>query len=384
MGRLERGFRVYKSVSPAYTETYWPPLELELWTPDGTEKYEQINREVNNIHFGTAAGVGYSAASYVVIRDPRLYHDDLKESNLFKIRCGDEYAWEGEIYAPGLSISVSDVSIPIDCVGHMNKLMATISTDAFGIEKGSAWITDHLIPHADLGLSVGYIDTNDYTFPAGLDAEEVYFIEVLDKINLANNYAIACWGNKFYYYPKSNAVDYYATVENGEVSITRSKENIENYLRVKWNDGAADHYFWWPDDGPDEESKELYGRRDGQLDIPGTSTEAQAETIAEVVLNEHKRMRPASDFKVSKVWDATTGIEINPALIKSHKVIHLENLYPAEQTIGDRQLINELSTFEITNTDYQIGDPLPLTISPGIIGLTAEMILARIEARSRV
>jgi hypothetical protein len=368
------------------SEPYWPPLSLELWTPDRSEGYDSIEHEINGLEFSTAAGLGFSTALFDVRRHPQFWYEDLQPRNQVVIRSGLDVVWEGRIFNPGLS-ATSDVSLPIECVGFSNELSSRWSTATFGNSTaGSTWILANLLTDEDLELGEGEVVTEDYVYPYGFDlSPQTYYIEVLDRINRANNYEVAIWEDKnFFYRPKGDTPDYVVRVEDGEVDLSRAIEGVENYLRVSYTaDGNIFKYFNWPTAGPDEDSAALYGRRDGTLAIQGNCSLAMAQQIAEVVLEERKRIKPNTNFVAMKVWDAETGIEVNPAKVRAHKVVYIENLYPTQITGYTKTIVDELSTFEVAETTYNCEDRR-VTMSPGGVGLMAEKILAKQEAKTKI
>jgi hypothetical protein len=364
-------------------------LSVELWNQDETERYPNIDDEIEDLNFSSIAGLGFATCTFTVKRSPRYYYDDLKPTNVVIVRNPAKVVWQGEIINPGVEIG-DTATMPVQCDGSGYRLATRLTTATFGAEKLSTWITDHLLPNEDLGFSSAdgdYFDTDDYTFPYGIDIGASttgnYFAEVLEKGNKANGYFYGVWEDKtFYYHPYPSEADYIIDVdeEGTETSLAYSLEDIVNYLRVSYSpDGSSYSYFWWPTDGPDEDSEELYRRRDGTLAVQGQASLTQAQTMGTVYLNEHKRMRPKSSFVCKTVRD-TNGREVDPSEVRAGKVAHIENLYSIESTISDARGINELSTFEIAQASYADGR---VTVSPGEMGLMMEKILARIEARAK-
>jgi hypothetical protein len=78
-------------------------------------------------------------------------------------------------------------------------------------------------------------------------------------------------------------------------------------------------------------------------------------------------------------------LEVPKALVRAGPIIHIKNLYPAKMSRADQQIVNELSTFELMQTDCELVDAktgaVDLTISPGTMGQMFETMMARIEAR---
>jgi hypothetical protein len=241
---------------------------------------------------------------------------------------------------------------------------------------------DNLMTDTDIGFIEGNIDTTDYEFSIGLDTTGgLYYSDILDAINQANNWDISAWNDRaFYFQPKESEISYVAEVDDGEVDLNFGLEQIETRLYVSYTANGNDYrYFWY---GPEGDAESLYRRRDGVLAIQGTASKAYAEHVAGIVLAERQRMRPATSFRVNRLYDAESGIEVNPALARSGKIIHIANLYPTETRINAKRMINELSTFEICEISYDATTGKP-TISPGVLGLRSDKILARIEARTR-
>lgn len=367
-------------------------ISLELWNPAETYRYPSIEAEVEGLRFGTMLGVGFSTCDFELKRSPRRYHDDIKPTNLVVIRAGRKVAWKGEIIAPVTQVG-SEIITPVENDGLGYRLATRANTAAFSSGKGSTWITNNLIADTDLGFAAANVNTGDYSFPYGIDLFPVsFYAETLEKINKANGYFYGVWEDGFYFHPYSASAEYEVRAEDAKYELNYSIENIENCLYVSYTvNGSVYKYFWYPNSDmvnytgtavPDADSEALYRRRDGTLVIQGKASLVQAAATAAVALAERKRMRPASSFVVSRVTDAVTGQEVPLPLVRAGSIVHIRDLYPSKMNPTDAQIVNELSTFEIAETSYDVvtGE---LTISPGTMGLMMEKILARIEAKTK-
>jgi len=362
-------------------------ISLQLWTPDGASKYPSIESEVEELHFGTMAGIGFSVCSWKLKRSPRYYYPDLRPTNLVVIRDGKKVAWEGEIINPGTEVEAG-FEMPVECDGTGYRLATRWSEASLGNgTRGTDWMAANLLTDTDLNYEAGRIDAgDDFEFPTGIDlSPQSYYSETLFKINKSNGWFYGVWeGRKFYFHPFAAQAEYEVAVEDAKFSLNYSIEEIENYLRVSYTeDGTNYNYFNWPATGPEQTSKDLYRRRDGTLASQGYMNLAEAEQMATVVLNERKRMRPKTSFKVMKVTDTVTGAEVPKALVRAGTVVHIKDLYPGRLSRTHQQIVNELSTFALmeTNCDVTPVGEVELTISPGTMGLMMEKMLARIEAR---
>ena len=360
----------------------------QLWTPDGADKYPSIEDEIEELHFGTMAGVGFSVCSWKMKRSPRYYYPDLRPTTLVKIKDGRKIAWEGEIINPGIEIQDA-FEMPVECDGTGYRLATRWSEASLGQgDSGSDWIIAELLADDDLDYEEGRVDTDDFEFPTGIDfSPRVYYSDALERINKANGWFYGVWeGRKFYFHPFADSAEYEVAIEDAKYSLNFSIEEIKNYLGVSHaEDGSNLNYFNWPAGGPDLTSKGLYRRRDGILAFQGPVGLAEAEQSATVALDELKRMRPKTSFKVTKVTDIATGTEVPKALVRAGPIIHIKDLYPGRLSRADQQLVNELSTFALMQTDCEVTDigegDVELTISPGTMGQMMEIMLARTEAR---
>jgi len=366
-------------------------LSVEIWDPTETFKYPSIEDEIEGLTFGTLLGVGFSTFDFTVKRSPRFAYGDLALTNIAVIRDGKDVAWKGDIACRGVE-AAGNITMPVECDGLGARLITRATTASFGNEDLTTWVADHLLTDSDLGYSEGRIDTgDDYTFPYGIDigagTTGDYFAGVLEKGNKANGWFYGVWEDGFYLHPYPTTADYEVEAGNAKYSLRYTIEDIVNYLRVSYTvDGSIYKYFWWPSTGPDATSKALYGRRDGTLAVQGKASLAQAEQMATVFLDEHKRMRPQSSFEVTEVTSVATGQVVPLSKVRAGKVIHIKGIYPTAHTPAQAQVINELSTFEIAQTSCEIslrGHVKKCTISPGTMGLMMDKMLARIEARQQ-
>lgn len=361
----------------------WPDLELEISSPNGSIKYPSIHKDISGLTFTTAFGLGFGQASFTVVRHPYDLVDDLVLTNKVRILSGSDVPWEGEITNRGVNATGS---VPIVADGYGHRLSSRLTTTSVGAERGSSWITNNILGDTDLGYQAGTINYGaDFLFPYGINLQpEAFYLDALDKINAPNGYVIAVWEDKtIHFHPQPVNPQYIVRTDVGELDLNFLMEGIENYLHVTYSlDGSTPSYFWWPSDGPDPDSASLYHRRDGVLVVPGQSSLAQAQATAQVALNWRKRIRPMSDFIAYRVWDATTGQEVNPATLRCGFVVYMENLFPSEGTLASKAIMNDVSTFMVVGTKYDRTTGLP-TLSPGARGLTIENLLARPQARMK-
>ena len=365
-------------------------LSLELWTPDGTQRYRNIDAEIEDLRFGSMVGIGYSECSFTAKRTPRRYQDDLKPTNKLVVRSGRTVAWSGEIIAPIHQVQDA-IATPVECDGLGYRLATRAKVAPFSSGKGSAWMTTNLIGDADLGYASGDIDTGDYDFPYGVDFSPVtYYAEAVDKINKANGYDYGVDENGFYFRPFPTTAAYEVRAEDARYELAYSIEDIENCLFVSYTeDGSLYKYFWYPNSdmvtyagtpAPDATSAALYRRRDGVLPIQGRSDLTQAVAMAAVALDERKRMRPRSSFVVTRVTSTVTGQVVPLELVGVGELVHIRDLYPTSISSTAARIMNELSTFQIFEASYEVARG-ELTIAPGTMSLMMEKMLARIESR---
>lgn len=351
-------------------------VNVEIWTPDESAQYTV--EPVQGLRFSHALGLGYATCTFSLRRDPRIWYDDLTLTNVVKIAT-DTVRWSGEITTVGLR----DTQIDVDCQGPAYRLESRRTTASFGLTtKASSWITTNIIGDADLGFTAGNVATTDYQFPLGIDlGDSSTYMEAVEKFQKANNWIFKVEDGKVYWYPKPTTPEYLVKVEETEIDMARALEGVENYLRVEWTDALeATSYFWWPATGPDATSEALYRRRDGYLQIPGHSTEAQAQQMATIVLNERKVLRPQTSLTAVEVRSLPDYTPIPKEELQSGELVTIEGLYIADVGIDSAQALNELTTFEVALVEYE-KDTDTVTLSPGTIGLSTEKVLARAQSR---
>ena len=365
-------------------------LSLEIWNPGETFKYQSIEDEIESPIFGSLLGVGYSTFDFGIKRSSRYSYDELSLTNRVIIRDGRKIVWKGEIAC--VEIGVSDtIQAKVECDGLGVRLSTRLTTATFGNETLSNWITDHLYTDADLDIPEGFMETDDFEFPFGIDIDAGnlgnYFAEVLEKGNKANGRFYGVWEDGLYYHAYPTTADYEVEAEDAKYTLRYTIEDIVNYLRVSYTaDGTNYSYFWWPAGGVDATSEALYRRRDGTLAVTGQASEAQAQAQGTVYLNDHKVMRPQSSFEVTRVISTATGQEVPLSEIKAGSGVHIKDIHPTVYTPAQAQVINELSTFKIAETSCEMGRRAvsKCTISPGMLSLSMEKMLARIEARTKL
>lgn len=368
-------------------------ISLEVWNPAAAYRYPSIEAEIEELVFGTMLGAGFSTCSFSCKRDPRRYQDDLKPTNKIVIRNGRRTAWTGEIIAP-MSDVQDAISTPIEADGPGYRLATRSKVAPFTSGKGSAWITANPIGDTDLAIPAGLINASDFSFPYGIDFSPVtYYAEALEKINKANGYFYGVWEDGLHFEPYAATAQYEVRAQDAKYQLSYSIEDIENCLYVTYSANGSDILgFWYPNTDmvnftgtavPDVTSAGLYRRRDGRLDVQGQATLAQAVAQAAVALAERKRMRPKSSFATTRVTDAVTGQIVPLPMVRAGSIVHIKDLYSRHVSSVEARILNELSTFVIAETSYEVATGL-LTISPGTMGAMMEKMLAQIEARTQV
>lgn len=388
---LPTGVVVVSEGTNFITPHFFPTIEL--WNRDQTQKYPNIDGEIQALKFSSLMYGGFATCSFELYRKPWMYYPDLALLNRVIIRSRHQIVWAGAISAPGADTTDLKISVQADgSIGQMKSRLAIVSLGE-GLHGGT-WITTHI---DELGYDEGTI-ADGYEFPSGIDfSAGALFPDAVDQINKANNYRYGFFppvqsnyldARAFDFTPFSATPEYYLDMADCETNIQYTLEGIVNVLYVQHSiDGSAQSYFWYPHDGsdnpvPDATSMALYGRRDGQLTIPGVSTHTQAVQIAQVALDLNKRMRPASDIVARRVTD-TTGAEAIPlAEIQAGRVLHIRGLNPGEFTLLEAQSVNELCTWPIVMTSVDV-DAGTVTLSPGGLGTTLDKLLARADLKPR-
>jgi len=368
------------------------PPTVELWSPDRSYRYPNIDKELQALKFSSIMYGGFATCTFELYRKPWVHYPDLALGNKVAIRSRHQIVWYGSIAAP--ATDTTDLKLSIQADGPIENLKTRLAlVNLLAATKGSTWIIANLI--GDLGYGAGNIYTSDYEYETGIDfTAGVAYSEAVTDINKGDNYRYGFFppaqsnytsAEGFDFWPISSTPEYYLDMADCDTKIQYTQEGIENVLYVKYNDGA-DHYFWWPHGGggvaiPDAASVALYDRRDGKLDISGTVTLAEAEHLAQVALDWRKRIRPAADITARKITDVN-GAEVPLAEVQAGRVLHIRGLNPGEFTLLTAQSLNELCTWPIIMSAPDI-DACTVTLSPGGLGNTLDKLLARVEMVKR-
>jgi len=365
---------------------------VEWWDPTRTYQYPNMDDELQEIKYSSMIYGGFATFSCSLFRKPWRYYPELAHRNIIRVRNRHAVVWEGKISAPGVDMTTLKIGVQAD--GPIERLKTRLSLASLGAAAyGGAWISTNLIGDGDLGYLAGTID-NGYQFPDGIDfSKGVYYTEAVTSINKADGYRYGffvppqsnLYGNRFDFMPVSTTPDYYLDIEDCDTKIQYTVEGIWNVLYVEYStDGTTLSHFWWPGGGspvPDATSKDLYERRDGKLTIPGVNSLPQAEQIAQIALDQYKRLRPASDITARKITDIT-GAEIPIPEVQAGKVLHIRGLNAGEFTLLTAQSINELSTWPIVLASPDI-DKQTVTLSAGGLSNTLDKLIARMEMVKR-
>lgn len=335
----------------------WPKLIIEVHDASGSVKYQDVGSDINGLRFSSKDGVGYDVCTYPIVRDVRFSYPELSIGNKVKLSAGDRVAWEGQVNSVNIQ-AAEDTGIEVTCYGYFALLTKRINaTPLTSGMRGSDWILANLMADTDLDFERGNIYTEDYVFPADLDlGDDLYYNTILSKINEYNGFVMGVGADrKFDFYPKPDMISYKVRMADCHTSLVYERDSITNYVLVKYTtDGTAYETFWWPDDGPDQASSKLYGRCDGILPIEEYCTEAMAQQKAEVALRAGTTMRPASDLTLERIYDVNTGVESDVRLIKPGSLVFIEDLATVQTSVNDAATLNEMSTFAIAETEFDI------------------------------
>lgn len=342
----------------------WPKLTIEIFDTSGNTKYGNIDSEINSLRFSGKKGIGYDSCTFTIVRDVRFSHPDLKIMNVVKIWAGDRRAWEGLITSANIQMA-EDTGLEITCQGYYELLRKRLYIQGIDRDimipltagmKGSDWIIGCLLTDTNLEFNEGNIDTNDYEFPIDLElGDEPYYSTILEKINEYNGYEMGVGEDrKFDFYPQPSTIAYKVRIEDCQTNLMYERGNIENRLYVIYTTDGGTTYnkVWWVEGA--EDSIELYGWCDGVLRIEETCTPAMAQQKATVALQERKSMKPATDLTLERLYDINTGTEADPRLIKPSTSVFIENLGTLQTSIDNAAVLNDMSTFEITETEFEV------------------------------
>jgi hypothetical protein len=357
---------------------------IEIWDRDYTQRLAILEEGERDSRFTlgeleySSDKWGYMTASFVVVRDTRRYWEELEDTNRVVILHRDE-VWAGEIEG----VSRGEGSFRVECVGPSARLVnqgttADLDLNLEAGEKGSDYITDHIVSDEDLGLVAGTIDTDDFAIVTGLDFfPGKSYRDILEEINTFNGWRPQCWGWALDWKPLEKTALYYVRYEDCEPrELNRTREPVKNWCQWAYStDGSVYGYVT----SEDTESQELHGKRCYWGSVSGMCSEAEAQEIADVFIEENKDLKPTSSLTTDKVYDRYGG-KVDPEDVKAGNVVMIENLLPTEEAISGDGVINEVSTWEIAEARYKDGK---VSISPGDPLATVDVLLAQISNRSR-
>lgn len=375
---------------------------VEHWDPTGTYRFPNIDREIEGLKYSTIMYGGFATLDYDLYRQPWRYYADVALNNIVRVRSRHRVVWEGRIHAP--INSTTDMKIAVEADGYIERLKTRMpnTTVDIGVNgRLSAWLISYLLGDTNLGFLGGVITGSDYQFPLGLElVPYTFFAGAIEKGNAANGNRYGFFpppcsnqlGRYFDYTPMSATPDYYLDMRDCNTEIQYTLEGVENCLMVTYADsGNVYHYSWWPNSlgainpagtpVPEATSAALYGRRDGELVVPGVANAATAQQFASIALAWRKSLKPASDIVATKITDAAGNVVPN-AEVTAGGLLHTRGLNPGMFPLLQAQSINELSTWPVVFAESDIDNDL-VTLSPGGLSNRLDKLLSRAEMKAK-
>ncbi len=350
-------------------------MQLILTDPYGGKQYAnwQAN-EFQGLTFSSEVPGGMMTASFTVPAKFKLPYKWAGHFNQVWIYHDYTRVWKGFTYGLERYWSENDSGIKVDAIGTVAFLNARSTTVNLTAEKGSAYITDHILTDGVVSqwLSTGTIDTNDYTMPTRDYSPQKMFREILDDIAAfnANTYDWYVWDDKFYFVPRETVPTYYTTTEYCTGSVRQDLAEFTNYLTYSYSTtaGVITRAQLTDSDSPYPGYEKIEAYSDQM-------TAAQALQIATESLANRKVLGTTAPITVQKCW-YSDGREVHPSEIMPGKLLRVEGLIPAAASIAEAFTDNDIDTFRIIGTTYN-HDSQTAQINPGRIGQTLPVLLTR-------
>lgn len=358
---------------------------LSTLSADGEADYRYENEELTKNRQGDAT------LTFDLKRDHiSEYWEDLEDSNLVRVWEDGDFIWEGDIEGVERKVDTKS-TFNVQCLGWPAKLKLQGTDDDvtlnLGVEKGSTYITDHIIGEGDPVLTAGDIDTSDFLFTTGIDfypGKDFWYI--LDEIC---KYQLYDWwiersldprlppAPRLYFQPRETAVTYQVLLGDCEQStLNRNREDLWNWIQYGFTpDGSIYGYVT----AQDATSQAAHGLRQvwDSVSYPISQTEAQA--LADTFIALKKDLKPNSSITTDIVMNQQKVL-VPPGQVEPRKVLLIPDLLPSEETIVSAQSINEMQTWSIDEVKLKGGK---VDLSPGGLPTTLDVLLAKYDYRSR-
>ena len=323
---------------------------------------------------------GWTVASFQVPRDIRQYWEEFCYRNWVEFKEGAVTYYYGFINKPRRTLK-PDV-FELECQGwsaQLNELgTQTDITAGGGGYLASTFITGIILADADIKITHGTIETDDYSYPSGTSFEfskYTSYFDCLEQLNQGNNYDWGVWENGALSFTKKAAgvIDWYIRTDDcNDLEISYDSDKLCNRVVVSYTqDGTTQESQTLND----TDSQAKYGVLTKLVTIPGKITTAGATVVAQTYLDAYSQLQVAGQFTAKRVYD-TLGVEQNLAEVRAGQNIQITDWLPTEEAIS---AVNDIATFQIKATKYDHSS-YTLDITPTEFIPAVEIKLARLEA----
>lgn len=248
-----------------------------------------------------------------------------------------------------------ETGIRVSCYGWVAKLTRDYVTAMLSGEKGSTYITDHIITGMFAGyVSAGEIDTGDYLIPGAIEvAPQRTKRWMLDQIYDYNRdtHEWGVWGREFYFRPIADTVSYRTTIYGGCTGqLSQGIDDQAKILRLAYRDtNGAWQILEAEDTDSDDPDEYILETLDGNM------TSAQATQAANARLEELKRAGSNASIRVKRLWgragSGQTG-ELDVAEMEPGRILAVNGIVPGEASVYEADIDNDLDTFVIASVKY--------------------------------
>ncbi len=371
-------------------------LDIQIWNKGGTRCLSTLSEdgEANYRHEDaevTKNRQGDATLTFELHRDPvSEYWEDLEDSNLIRAYIDGEFRWEGDIEGVERTID-KESSFTVECLGWAAK-MKLQGTDAdvslnLGAERGSTYITDHIVGQGDPVLTAGSIDTLDLLFTTGIEfypGKDFWYI--LDEIC---KYQLYDWwversldprlppAPRICFEPRETAVSYQVLLGDCEQSsLNRNREDLWNWAQRGYTpDGSIYDYVT----AQDTSSQAAHGLRMNWDSVSYKISQTEAQALADTFIALHKDLKPNSSITTDVVKDVHKVL-VPKGDIEPRNVLLIPDLLPTEETIISAQSINEMQTWSIDEVKIKNG---VVDLAPGGLPTKLDVLLAKYDMRDQ-
>jgi hypothetical protein len=354
-------------------------LNVDIYNFYGSKKLATFSKgECSGLTFSKEVPGGCIAADFSVAADFDQDHDWAKRHNIVEIFHESKRVWKGLVYSVGRSWGPEQTDIVIGCAGlsfKLNKLTTTVDLSG---EKGSTWMTDHLVTHGKLRqwVKAWDIETTDYTIPDTIDVDRYETLNgMIEAINKFNGFE---WGIDqdftFFFRPyRVQKAAYITDLQHSEGAILRDLGDYADKIQYKYDNLAGNP----ASNKTSTEDTDLPVPICEIIDIPGLNSAAQALQYATIALDEALVSGSSTEVTATRIWNRA-NVPVHPSEVEPGKAVFIRGILPGRKQPGEFFEPDDISTFMIKTMTYN-DDNESVSLGPGRVADKLEVLLARIE-----